>query len=250
MVARGADVWTSLLRATRNCASRFRSPVSNAGRTTPVTSGPTSDGLLERSNRRSSSARTSRTTSTSDSEKSSLTWRNSDTLWKTIKENRTTSCRLLEQLALRTSAEESSSWPTATATDAKSSGAANYSTESGRHPGTTLTDAAKLWPTPRASANENRTTRPAPPHGKGHGRVLAGEAAAWATPRANERGQGNSADSHVALSLQVQQTPTDGEGGSTQEDRRQLCPSFVERLMGFPLGWSTARIGSVSSEMR
>lgn len=32
-------------------------------------------------------------------------------------------------------------WPTATATDAKASGAAGYSTESGRHSGTTLTDA-------------------------------------------------------------------------------------------------------------
>jgi hypothetical protein len=32
-------------------------------------------------------------------------------------------------------------WPTATATDAKASGAAGYSTASGRHSGTTLTDA-------------------------------------------------------------------------------------------------------------
>lgn len=41
-------------------------------------------------------------------------------------------------------------WPTATAGDAKASGAAGYSTESGRHSGTTLTDAAVrgLWPTP------------------------------------------------------------------------------------------------------
>ena len=34
-----------------------------------------------------------------------------------------------------------SAWPTPTATDAKASGAAGYSTESGRHSGTTLTDA-------------------------------------------------------------------------------------------------------------
>lgn len=39
-------------------------------------------------------------------------------------------------------------WPTATAGDANSSGAAAYSTESGRHPGTTLTDA-----TTRATPN-------------------------------------------------------------------------------------------------
>jgi len=41
-------------------------------------------------------------------------------------------------------------WPTATSGDAGSFGAAGYSTESGRHSGTTLTDAAKLWPTPQA----------------------------------------------------------------------------------------------------
>jgi hypothetical protein len=35
-------------------------------------------------------------------------------------------------------------WPTATATDAADSGAAGYSTSSGRHSGTTLTDAARL----------------------------------------------------------------------------------------------------------
>jgi len=54
-------------------------------------------------------------------------------------------------LALRTVARESSYWPTTTTTDAKASGAAGYSTESGRHSGTTLTDAAvRRWPTPQA----------------------------------------------------------------------------------------------------
>lgn len=52
-------------------------------------------------------------------------------------------------------------WPTETAQDSRGSGAAGYSTESGRHPGTTLTDAASgLWATPRerdhhASHSEN-----------------------------------------------------------------------------------------------
>ena len=44
-----------------------------------------------------------------------------------------------------------SAWPTATAMDSIGSGAAGYSTESGRHPGTTLTDAANgLWASPQA----------------------------------------------------------------------------------------------------
>lgn len=48
-------------------------------------------------------------------------------------------------LELRTAASGSSSWPTPVAGDAKSCGAAGYSTESGRNQGVTLTDAARLW---------------------------------------------------------------------------------------------------------
>ncbi|MDG2339391.1 MAG: hypothetical protein P8N94_15625 [Gammaproteobacteria bacterium] len=45
------------------------------------------------------------------------------------------------------------------------------------------------WPTPRASPNENRTTKPAPSHGKTHGRVLAGEVLRdWPTPAATPYG--------------------------------------------------------------
>lgn len=45
---------------------------------------------------------------------------------------------------------------------------------------------ANNWPTPRASENENRTTRNAPSHGNGHGKTLAGEVMTWATPRATD----------------------------------------------------------------
>lgn len=52
--------------------------------------------------------------------------------------------------ARRTSDSGCTSWPTTTKQDAASSGARDYSTESGRHSGTTLTDAARMaaWPTP------------------------------------------------------------------------------------------------------
>ena len=46
----------------------------------------------------------------------------------------------------------------------------------------TVVNECSSWPTPRASANENRTTKNAPSHGKTHGKTLAGEAAQWATP--------------------------------------------------------------------
>jgi hypothetical protein len=56
----------------------------------------------------------------------------------------------LRASARRTSDNASTSWPTPTRQDGASSGAAGYSTESGRHSGTTLTDAARYagWPTP------------------------------------------------------------------------------------------------------
>lgn len=49
---------------------------------------------------------------------------------------------------------------------------------------------AQLWPTPRASPNENRNTKPCPSHGKGHGRTLAGEAGVWPTPKASAENYG------------------------------------------------------------
>jgi site-specific DNA-cytosine methylase len=60
----------------------------------------------------------------------------------------------------------------------------------------------RMWPTPRSSWNENRTTQPAPSHGNGHGRVLAGEVMAT--------------------------TPGGG----------RLSSDWTEWLMGMPVGWT------------
>lgn len=73
-----------------------------------------------------------------------------------------------------------------------------------------LPAAVAMWPTPRASMNENRTTKNAPSHGVTHGRTLAGTA------------------SHHG-----QTTGTGGTGGMV------LNPRFVEALMGLPAGWLT-----------
>ena len=51
-------------------------------------------------------------------------------------------------------------WPTPTAQDEKASGAAGYSTASGRHPGTTLTDATVG---PRGQASRNTSGSPPAP---------------------------------------------------------------------------------------
>lgn len=59
---------------------------------------------------------------------------------------------------LGTTVLQASAWPTPTATDAKASGAAGYSTASGRHSGTTLTDATvgPRGPALRSTTGKNR----------------------------------------------------------------------------------------------
>jgi hypothetical protein len=52
-------------------------------------------------------------------------------------------------------------YPTPTAGDSRSSGSAGYSTESGRHSGTTLTDAVVRFPTPNATDGKGPSTRTA-----------------------------------------------------------------------------------------
>jgi len=96
-------------------------------------------------------------------------------------------------------------WPTATAGDAKASGAAGYSTASGRHAGTTLTDAAvRNWATPTARDGKGPS---------GNARCL---------PREAQSGR---------------LRPTTCTHGG--ECRWTLNPRFVEWLMGLPRGWLT-----------
>lgn len=89
----------------------------------------------------------------------------------------------------------------------------------GNGAGMPLSIAVKLFPTPRAAANEWRTTRNAPSHGKGHGKTLAGEVndlerAAGRTPAPSSESAGN------------------------------VNPEWVEWLMGLPLGYTDPAVPS------
>jgi hypothetical protein len=114
-------------------------------------------------------------------------------------------------------------FPTPTAGDAKSSRAQGYSTASGRHSGTTLTDAvcrslpAQVIPDGLTSCEKGRTSRQL-----------------WQTPKdiatgANQRRGGNRSD-ELLLTGQA------AELVGNQKSR--LNPRFVEWLMGFPISWS------------
>lgn len=114
--------------------------------------------------------------------------------------------------------------------------------------------AGKLWPTPRASRNENRQTKPTPSQLAGeHGMNLSTAVNLWATPKASDADRGGRGD----LLQQVRgnespsghfKTPTAApfsHGGSGGELHKQVAPSggplnptWVEVLMGFPPGWT------------
>jgi DNA (cytosine-5)-methyltransferase 1 len=100
-----------------------------------------------------------------------------------------------------------------------------------------------LWPTPRASYNENRTTQDAPSHGVTHGATLAGTAGQWATPTSRDWKDGANPSLAVAtnslLGRQDPRTPMAGDESLPpgQTSRRRLNPRFVEWLMGCPEGW-------------
>jgi hypothetical protein len=72
-------------------------------------------------------------------------WRTYSSRWPSSGTMRSGTCSERPTWARRTGESDGSAWPTPTAADSSSSGAAGYSTESGRHSGTTLTDAVRAW---------------------------------------------------------------------------------------------------------
>jgi hypothetical protein len=139
-------------------------------------------------------------------------------------------------------------WPTPTASDAKSSGAAGYPTTATHHSGTTLTDAIVRWPTPTARDWKDGggiavTSGKVPTNG------LLGRAV-FKTPTAAPWSHGGGGGE---LQKQINRFPTptasDGSGGPGNSGREggenlrtvaggALNPTWVEWLMGFPLGWT------------
>jgi len=99
-------------------------------------------------------------------------------------------------------------WPTATAMDSRSSGAAAYSMDSGRHAGTTLTDAGKQWATQTARDWKDGSN------------------------------PSEAATTNGLLGRQAPRTTIAGSDGSTPEALPRLSPAFVEALLGLPAGLS------------
>ena len=119
---------------------------------------------------------------------------------------------------------------------------------------------AKNWPTPAAThwKGESQFAK----HGRPH--RTSDAVASWATPTAGDAKQSGAAgyptdgkrNAGTTLTDMVsgprgplgRKTKTAGEPTSQPEVRRLLSPNFVEALMGFQVGWSSAQIGSAVLE--
>jgi hypothetical protein len=115
--------------------------------------------------------------------------------WPTSGSMRTGICSASPMFADPTGATASSSWPTATESDSRSS--ARHTTETGvMHPSTMLTDAVRAWPTPTVRDNDRgddgEANREGSPSLVGATSLFHWESA-WPTPAARDYKSENSA---------------------------------------------------------
>ncbi len=231
----GVDSWMSSLRASR--ASRSASPESGRERETSETSGPRPSGSFARYDRATHGWKMCQDSlALGISEPFSEDWPKQGTMRDGVCSERTTlgprtdangsgfwrtpsatethggpenpAKKIVDGHSVRLS--DQVRWPTPTSGDSKASGAAGYSTESGRHSGTMLTDAA-------VGARGGTETPPTYP-----------------TPRAIDgRAKGNGPRPDT-LTGRINYDENKKRVGS-------LNPSWVEWLMGWPIGWTDSK---------
>ena len=118
-----------------------------------------------------------------------------------------------------------SRWPTPNTRDCAASG--RHTTTTGiMHPGTTLTDAMRQWPTPasrdwRAPNSPSSQKRRASTRSRNYGSA-----------------RGQQLPNFLAHSLPARLISLAGLDGLPEGARLRLSPLFVERLMGFPSSWT------------
>lgn len=99
-----------------------------------------------------------------------------------------------------------------------------YDKNTGRLVQKGVTQVAQMWPTPRASPNENRQTKITPSQLAGkHGMNLATSVNMYPTPVVKLDGR----------------TPQDPQVGLADQVGGQLNPDWVEWLMGWPIGFTS-----------
>lgn len=140
-------------------------------------------------------------------------------------------------------AVEARSWPTPTSQDSESHGSASYTTESGRHSGTTLTDKTREFEE-RGRWGENQYPTPSVTQygsGQNEGKV-----------EHVRPSRGTPSLFQWASTPQARKISTSGKKSSSTHptSRRRLNPAFVCSLLGWPWYWTrTERINSVAQVM-
>lgn len=253
-VGASLDSWIASLVATR--ASRSASPVDSAAPLIPGISGPISEGSDRRTVETScatsgslpfSSSKTSPTICGSDSLTSPATYAR----WVTQLRR---ACLQRRKSAQLRSVSACSSWPTPRTLTGDAESATRKKelgrTESG---GGDLQAAAQAWSTPRASDGEKGG--PQQQFGAG-GTPLPAQAVKWATPTTRDHKDGSSPSANVPtnclLGRQAPRMMSSGRASfaSAPTSRLQLNPSFVEWLMGWPLGWTVCGSSATVSSLR
>lgn len=241
-------------------ANRTASPASARGERTSATCGPSSHAWCERFDPVGCSVRTSLASALQRQTKCSLIWKRQVTPagrswwvlttserrtdesgcglspdWRTPhgldnegnpRRNGPTGCELGRQVTR--------AWPTATREDARQSGAAAYSTESGRHSGTTLTDAAAgLWAT--ASARDWRSGLASSTTHERNSRTLNEQVCqdAGLLAQGSHSTSGKSRDWPTARSERYGAPDSHGKAPI----RGVLNSRWVAQLMGYPSDW-------------
>jgi hypothetical protein len=214
-------------------ANRSPKPGKGKAKKTRATSGPTSSTPFAQYDPATHSWKTCEATLLSDSETFSPTLPPAGIL---------RNGRLFQRprLAHHIAGIASSSWPTPTASD-HIERKSTQQKEGSRH-SLTLPDAVKRWPTPRSSAAMNediskiqeRLQNGAPYKAKLEESVAIRET--WPTPCV---GNGGSGHWHKIEKKYLEGKITHEEKMALQSGRGgKLNPTWVEWLMGFPLGWT------------
>jgi hypothetical protein len=137
-------------------------------------------------------------------------------------------------------------WPTPATTDAQSAG--RHTTETGvMHPGTSLTDAIRMYPTPvaRDAKGQDLPRRDGAPS---LGEVVH-RMSMYPTPKAADYGSSQNGSNSTRPSAGTPSLPTMARSGllpratetagpGSSEKKPVLNPRFVEMLMGLPRGWT------------
>lgn len=248
----GVDMWMLSLPVSRVSPgaplAKATGPQTNGG------SGPTSEIAFAKWNPDSSSWRMSLPLFLE------ADWPSFSGIWPTSGSMRSGVCSPQPEWVPPIDASACSSWPTAAESDSRSSG--RHTTSTGvMHPGTSLTDSIRAWPTPRAEDGESCGNYP-----KGQD-SLTGVTRYWRTPNAGgpRNRQGSRGNGHqVTIAEQAEHWPTPNvpnggrvmnaedvaAKGATDRGKRQVGLESVASLWPTPQAQDGDERNSLASQMR